>query len=161
VGCAERWSDSKVSWRQQGLFGWATARFRGQGHSDGKVQGATQHFTSSSAIIPRFDYPAYNSAVYTIRFELCEYIYNWVTLWGGVMAGYFGLAGSHIWWRNRASKGYSCTAIWVWESLKGWAELHRRCRPSQQNCPYAVAGVNEAYGASIFGIYFGLGILYN
>jgi len=30
------------------------------------------------------------------------------------------------------------------KSLKGYAELHRRCRLSQQGV--AVAGVNEAYG---------------
>jgi len=58
---------------------------------------------------------------------------------------------------------YSCTAIWVRNHSKdglnstGDVGYH-------SELPYAVAGVNEAYGASILGIYFGnfgLDILYN
>ena len=60
-------------------------------------------------------------------------------------------------------EGYSCTAIWVRNHSKdglnstGDVGYH-------SELPYAVAGVNEAYGASILGIYFGyfgLDILYN
>ena len=81
------------------------------------VNNSPQEFCDISRFT-RFDYPVYNSAIYTIRFKLCKYIYNWVTLWGGFLTGFLGSLNDIMAGGVTCPERYSCTAIWVGNHLE-------------------------------------------